>query len=277
MKGWIALDIDGTITLDRYSVPPRVIAYLKNLHIQGWKIAFATGRAFVFARLALHQFDFPFLLLPQNGSVAIQMPSQTSLFKKYLHRDKIELIEEAFQGFDTDYLVYSGFENQDRCYWRPARFSLPDRDYIKELQNREKETWGSVDSFDWDLLSTFPLIKGFGPHDQMKMIAERLNRSNQFQVAHIRDPFHSSYTILLITDREASKGNSLKEIFHILGRGQKVIAAGDDENDQSLLEVADVKIAMAHAPSSLQQMAHLIAPPTADEGIIHALQMGIGI
>jgi hydroxymethylpyrimidine pyrophosphatase-like HAD family hydrolase len=54
-----------------------------------------------------------------------------------------------------------------------------------------------------------------------------------------------------------------------------VIAAGDDENDISLLMAADTKIAMAHAPESLQQVATFIAPPTKDQGIIKALQMAL--
>ena len=60
-KGWIALDIDGTITLDKYSVPDPVIAYLRELNSSGWKIALATGRAFCFAKIALEKFNFPFV------------------------------------------------------------------------------------------------------------------------------------------------------------------------------------------------------------------------
>jgi hydroxymethylpyrimidine pyrophosphatase-like HAD family hydrolase len=58
-----------------------------------------------------------------------------------------------------------------------------------------------------------------------------------------------------------------------MGRGEKVITAGDDENDMSLFQVADIKIAMSHAPERLKEKADLIAPPTQDCGIIHALEM----
>jgi hypothetical protein len=54
-----------------------------------------------------------------------------------------------------------------------------------------------------------------------------------------------------------------------------VIAAGDDENDISLLNAADTKIAMSHAPEALQQVADFIAPPTKDCGIIKALQLAL--
>ena len=70
-KGWIALDIDGTITLDKYSVPQPVIDYLGSLSRSGWRIALATGRPYAFASMALSKFDFPYVFLVQNGSAGL--------------------------------------------------------------------------------------------------------------------------------------------------------------------------------------------------------------
>src|SRR5690606_28845072 len=102
MKGWIALDIDGTITLDKYSVPKPVTDYLRDLHRNGWKIAMATGRPFRFASMALSEFDFPYVFLCQNGSVALEMPSRNILFKRYLSWDAIGLIEKAVEVTGSD-------------------------------------------------------------------------------------------------------------------------------------------------------------------------------
>ena len=109
----------------------------------------------------------------------------------------------------------------------------------------------------------------------MDLIAGRLKALGSFEVAKIRDPFEAGTYILLVTDSKASKGLSLSRVLQLKGRGATVIAAGDDENDISLLNVADIKIAMAHAPESLQQVATFIAPPTEELGIIHALQIAI--
>jgi hypothetical protein len=272
-KGWIALDIDGTITLDKYSVPEPVIQYLRELSLSGWRIALATGRAFCFASLALEKFDFPFILLPQNGSVALEMPAKKALFKSYIAARLLGAVEQAFQGFDSDFVVYAGYDRGDRCYWRPHRLSPEDLQYLEDLQKREKETWEVVDRFDPAKIADFPLIKCFGHPHRMKILAERLRSTGLFQVSQIRDVFHENYYILLVTDIGTSKGASLKKVFQILGRGPQVIAAGDDENDISLLEVADVKIAMSHAPETLQEIADFIAPPTKEHGIIRALQM----
>lgn len=274
-QGWIALDIDGTITLDKYSVPQEVIDFFRALHAKGWQFVFATGRPFKFASIALQKMDFPYLLLPQNGSVAFEMPVKKPLFTSYIPKASLPFIEEAYQGIDSDFIIYAGYEKDDACFYRPKRFVKEELTYLSELAARQKEEWHALDDFKKLPLDAFPLIKCFGPQVRMRRVEERLKRSGQFEVAHIRDPFTEGTFILLITDKQASKGKSLAKILTLKGRGKCVVAAGDDENDISLLEVADIKIAMDHAPKPLTDMATFVAPPTKQNGIIQALELAL--
>ncbi len=274
-KGWIALDIDGTITLDKYSVPKEVSTYLRDLNREGWSLVLATGRPFAFANMALTDFDFPFIFLPQNGSVALEMPSKKLLFKSYIPAASLPFLEEAYTGIDSDFLIYTGYDQGDFCFWRPKKFSPEEKEYLVDLQMRQKEKWREVEHFNDLPLDAFPLIKCFGNNERLSTIEKRLRASGKFEVAKIRDPFVEGMFLILVTDIHTSKGKSLLKVLEMKGRGERVIAAGDDENDKSLLEVADIKIAMAHAPESLQRVATFIAPPTQDKGIIQALQLAI--
>lgn len=275
MRGWIALDIDGTITIEKYSVPKEVIRYLDGLQREGWSLALVTGRPFAFAKKAIENFAFPFVFICQNGSIALEMPERKVIFKSYISKDLIPLLEEAYEGIEGDYLIYAGFEHGDFCFWRPHLFSQDEMQYVKDLQTRQNEEWQAVD-FKSLPIDDFPLVKCFGSDSQMMKVAERLKKMGKFEVANIRDPFALGIRILLVTAANTSKGKSLSKLFELRGRGDLVIAAGDDENDISLLESADVKIAMAHAPESLVKVADFIAPPTEYCGIIHALQLAIG-
>lgn len=274
-QGWIALDIDGTITLDKYSVPEPVTASLRKKHAAGWNIAIATGRPFRFAMMALSKFDFPFVLLPQNGSLALEMPSKNIIFKRYLPWKAIRSIEQASEGIESDFVIYTGIEKDDACYVRSHRFARSEWPAMEAWQERQKEQWQEVEQFTRELVPHFPLAKCFGSWATMEIIARRLRAMHRFQTALMKNPFDPDCAIILITDAKASKGFSLEEVVEIKGRGSLVIAAGDDENDLSLLTMADVKIAMSHAPSSLKDLAHIVAPPTEEMGIIHALEMAI--
>ncbi|MBM3183921.1 MAG: hypothetical protein FJZ64_01275, partial [Chlamydiae bacterium] len=164
-KGWIALDIDGTITIEKYSVPRPVRAFLKEKVSEGWNLAIVTGRTFHFASMALSEFDFPYVLLPQNGTIAIQMPEKKILFTRYMSEKMIAQIEKAYEGIPSDFLVYAGFEKKDHCYFRKERFPKEQEGAIREWQERQKETWEAVSEFPLEKLTSFPLAKGFGSFD----------------------------------------------------------------------------------------------------------------
>jgi HAD superfamily hydrolase (TIGR01484 family) len=266
MEGWIALDIDGTITRDKYTVPEPVVQYLRQKVADGWHLALATGRSKKFASFALEKFDFPYFFLPQNGSIVLQMPGDQVIEKNYIDSTDLILIDHAFEGISSDYIVYSGSEKGDTCSYRTGRFSPDDLKYMAAIQEREKETWQTVACFE----EKTPVVKCFGPAPRVQLLEKRL--SPYFQVSVIRDPFIPEIFVLLVTNRIVSKGLSLSRLFEKFGRGKRVIAAGDDANDASLFAIADFNIAMAHAPAALQEQADYIAPPTAEYPIIEALK-----
>lgn len=275
MKGWIALDIDGTITLEKTSVPYSVIDCLRSYQKEGWQIVFATGRPFAFTMQAFSNFDFPYFLILQNGSATVSMPERQMVNRSYLPVSCIQWIEKAYNGVDGDFLIYSGIERGDFCYYRPHRFQSKEKIYLEQLQKRQKESWKEVNDFKSIQIDSFPLIKCFGTLDQMSFLASRLN--DHFQTSLIQDPHEKNTTLLLITASNVTKGKALKFLLTKYGRGSKVIAAGDDLNDISLLEQADVKIAMPHSPDALKNLATFIAGPTKDLGIIHALKRAIDV
>ena len=41
-RGWLALDIDGTLTDQTHIVPEEVVNYLKELHAKGWEVFIIT-------------------------------------------------------------------------------------------------------------------------------------------------------------------------------------------------------------------------------------------
>ena len=189
MKGWIALDIDGTITVDKYTVPtPCNYVFYTSSKSSGWNIAIATGRSFVFASMALSDFDFPYALIVQNGSAVLQMPDKKILYKKYLPASYYPCSgKKLFEGIDGSFLVYSGCEKGDFCYYKPKDLSLKQQAYVQQLQLREKEPPRPLSSF--EELADTPLIKCFGSEKQMLALAETLRQTGLFQVAFIRDPF----------------------------------------------------------------------------------------
>lgn len=274
MKGWIALDIDGTITDDLHDVSSEVAVYFKSLVAEGWQFVFITGRIFSLAHSALKRFDFPYFLAVQNGADILEMPAKRLVHRSYFTSDVIGQIQEAYLGEKEDFLIYAGYERGDFCFFRPARFSPTLLSYLNQLRKLSPEPWQAVENFNFDPHMSFPLIKCLGNRHTMEKIHLSLNKNSALHVTMIRDPFCEELYLNLITDARASKGEAL----NLLTKNHKrIIAGGDDFNDLSMLRLASTRIVMATAPKELLELADIVAPPASQLGIIPALKKAVAL
>ena len=271
MNGWIALDIDGTVTDARHSIPVAVRSYLKKLVQEKWNVMFLTGRTFAYSFSALKELDFPYTLAVQNGADILKMPEKRILFQNYLAASILPEMEQIYKGRKEDYLIYAGVEHGDFCYYRPKRFSPELLAYLEEIKALSPEPWKAMDSFTFSHETRFPLIKCLGKEEEMREVQKKLQKSAALQVSLIRDPMTQELFLNLITGREATKGKALQR----LGSKGKIIAAGDDRNDLSMFEVANVSIAMETAPQEVLDRADLIAKNASQQGIIAALEQAL--
>lgn len=277
--GWIALDIDGTITDKTHHAPREVIEYLHQLEKKGWDIIFITGRTFSYAWRVVKEFDFPYYLAVQNGADILCMPQKQLVARRYLDHKAIPFLENAYRGEKEDFLLYAGFDNRDFCYYRPHRFSPSLKQHLNKLMSLSSEPWKSMETFEFDTEASFPLAYCLGNKEGMQRVDALLQTFPELSSTMIRDPLSGGEIyLILVTSKEATKGNALNLIKETMGDGGPVIAAGDDLNDVSMLERADVKIVIGTAPKQMHPMATILADHTPDQhAIIGALEKAIAI
>lgn len=275
-RGWIALDIDGTITDATHRVPAEVVDFLQSLYEVGWELIFITGRSFSFAEMALHVFAFPYYLALQNGADILHMPTKRLVARNYLTLSSIEQIEKAHLGIPEDFIIYTGYEHGDFCYYRPKKFSHAMLQHLHKIMPLSLEPWQEVDHFQFEESEHFPLIKCLGVRTEMERLNERLNAYPSITTTLIRDPLDNDRIYLnLVTSVEATKGKALERAMKESGLRGYIIAAGDDLNDLSMLAVADCKIVMENAPLQMHAHADILAPAGHKRGIIPALQEAV--
>jgi Cof subfamily protein (haloacid dehalogenase superfamily) len=274
-KGLIALDIDGTITTDMQDIPQDVIAYLTHLHEQGWAFVFITGRTFDFGYRILKALPFHYFYAVQNGAILLDMPDKKILSKKYLDRSIISRLEKICAEEQTDFVVFAGYEYDNQCYYRPDHFSEELKNYMEARCRAFHETWTALESFDQLPMDEFPSTKSFGTLIPAQRLAQKMETELNLHVPVIKDPFSSDYYVIQATREDVNKGQVLCDLRKLFGFTGKTIAAGDDLNDISMFEQADIIIAMGTAPSMLKDMATIIAPSAEEQGIIVGLKQAI--
>ncbi len=271
-KGTIALDIDGTITNREHLIPDGVVTYFENLHKEGWQFIFVTGRPFSFAMMALAKLNFPYHLALQNGADLLEMPTKKHVARSYLEISVVEFLDELYEGNEGDFIVYSGYEKGDFCYYRPDRFSLEMQGYLKEVEKFSSSPWKPLKTFEIKEQSTFPLIKCIGTKEMLEAFNQKLLPIEGLKTTLIKDPISPAFYLILITHTNADKGIAVKTFMEKYRLTRPLITGGDDNNDIPLLKVGDVRIAMDGAPDALQNIAHIIAPPADRMGIIDAIE-----
>lgn len=272
MRGLIALDIDGTVTDFGSDIPAEVVAYLGQLVSSGWNIIFITGRTFTDGHRILKELPFPYFFSVQNGAITLSMPEQRIIAKCLLDKQIFPLMEKICKDEPTDFVIFAGFEHHDNCYYRSKYFSDELLHYLKRRSDAFNSVWYDLPSFEDIPLINFPSLKCFGKFESASRISNRIENEIGLHAPLIKDPFQNNYYVVQATHPTVSKGAALKELMHQIAHRGPVIAAGDDNNDQTMLDEATIKIIMSTAPSQLLATAHIIAPPASEQGIIKGLQ-----
>jgi Cof subfamily protein (haloacid dehalogenase superfamily) len=274
-KALIALDIDGTLAPMKEPIPAAVAEYLNGVMAEGHQIVFLTGRTFTFARPMLKLMREPFYLAVQNGAAVVELPSKKVVYSKYLSKDILGELDRIFEGASNDYLIEGGVEEGDHCFYRSQRHTEEQLEYIRFRYQLSKENWIDTPSFQEAGIEAFPLIKCFGEKTFVDRIAQEINRKLDLHMPVILDPFKEKGYIAMGTHPQVSKGQSMQALQNLLGSHHFLIAAGDDNNDESMIEAADFGIAMETSPESVLAKADFIAPSAKKQGIIPALNTAL--
>lgn len=274
MKGILALDIDGTLTDDFHFVPAEVVAYLAKL-AKEWQIFFVTGRSFQWAHAAVENMPFPYYFAVQNGALILKMPSQKIVSKQYLDCSIFAEMDKICADEPTDYVIYSGFENDDICYFRPSRFSPYLLTYLQKRVAALREFYQPVESFLTIPSLLLPSVKCFGVPESARRIAAKMQIMLGLHVSAVSDPFDDQFMVAQATHPNVSKGRALETVKSFYASPPIIISAGNDYNDESMFAASDIRIVMGNAPADLFKQADIIAPSVKEMGIIKGLSDAI--
>lgn len=275
-QGIIASDIDNTLTAKNHLIPDEVINYLTTLQKAGWILLFVTGRTFSFAYRSLDKFSVPYHLCMQHGAEILKMPEKKILHQLFVPMDIVKSLEEIYKDYESDFLLYAGFEKGDLCYYRPDRFTPKMQKYMEKLQTVAAKPWVTYESLDELEQKSFPMIKGVGEYHQMDEIRRKILKKHDLHVVVMRDVIDIDYSLLLINHPNVNKGRAVKGLIEEYGwQGLPVIAAGDDYNDIPLLGIGNVRIAMESHSSALNDLADIRGKSSEEHGIIDALEEAI--
>lgn len=265
MIKFVGLDLDGTLLNEKHEISNENKEIIDNLKQLGIKVVLASGREIESMIWASNELGLDTPLIALNGAIVTDNTGEKILFDKSLNLNKIkDLFIDLYNDgrfmliFFKDEVIAT--DNNDDYYNLFIKYSnvIPRRvnDVVKYLEDNNL----------WNLV--YKII--FSDEEEVLInlrddIKEKLDEDYTLTFSM---PFY-----LELYDSHVSKGNALDFVAKMYDiKSDEIMAIGDGENDLSMIELAEVGIAMENAPDYIKERANYVTSSNIDNGVFHAIK-----
>ena len=249
----VVFDLDGTLVDDKLVIDNRDMESIQEARHRGMEITLATGRTFQSALPYIRELQIVVPVILCNGAAIVDPATEKILYQRKLSKGSAAFILEEARHTNLDCLLYRDPLTSCPCVgWLTPIL----RDYIllEGLHCAEVNDLQEV-------VHSCPPIKMQIVGDEDALLTVKKSYGRRFpQVS------------LLMTQKDyleampagVSKGAALVKLSTLLQVPlSKIVAFGDSVNDEELLALAGLGIAMAGAPEALKKAADATAPGVA--------------
>ena len=263
----IAMDLDGTaLQTDRCSFSPRLIAALEEAHNRGIAIAVVTGRQYTMLPPAVQNHPvWENLVVLCNGAQIRKLSTGECLYKKDISREALRKLLELSRKleipveFSINGVLYLTQESLDQQQGLPQLHF-----HVNTILANHGNVVPSLDPCCEMAVEkcNFPYIP---PH--LHAQAEELLKDISVSAVW------SSPTSMEITHPDAKKGIALEALCNLLNIPlENTMAMGDSGNDESMLKMAGLGIAMGNAPDFIKAVADGVTESNEHDGAAIAIE-----
>ena len=240
----LCVDLDGTLLRNDKTISKKQIDAINELNENDVLFSISTGRPAKGIQKYLDCFNRTMPLTLFNGSLVELYPSKKVLYECKLNPIDAKFIIEFLNKGNLPFIYYS---NGDLYYKDETdRIML----YIK-FSNLSPIKINDISEIDYKNVIK---VIWFLNKDE-----EPLYDLNIFNNLKETTTIRSDYKYYEFINADASKGNSLKIIQDYYKiKDEDVIAVGDEENDISMIERANIGVAMKNSRDSVKAVANYI-------------------
>ena len=252
-------DLDGTFLTDDKQITSENREAMNQLLSKGHKAIITTGRPLPSAVIQAQKLGLTeegCYLIAYNGGVLYDTYHETVLFEKLLPKEYVlQIADEAnrrkihIQAYDRERVLV-----EPRC----------DNDIVRFYCGRIDMEFGVIDSFS-SLKETPAKLLLIDRHN--KAVLEDMQGWIRNHFDEVIDCFFSCDEFLEIMSKHLNKGNGLRMMADHLGIDIKdTIAAGDAENDLSMIRAAGIGCAMINGSKIVKDSADYITQADNNHG-----------
>jgi hypothetical protein len=239
-------DLDGTLLSQDSSLPQEAVEFLRALSGRA-KVTLATGRSLTSTRPYLRRLGITTPAILYNGAVVIDPVSERPLFVRRIPKELALKVLEVVRGFPVHPQVYRKVEDP---WIDVAKIATPIQRFLAKEGLPAREV-GDLRKAVFQAPIKFLIV---GEPGVLPALEQAL-RSEVPEVSVVR----SETEYVEVLPPGVSKGEALAWLCNRLGvPPSRVVAVGDQRNDLTMIELAGLGVAMAHAPEEVRTRADLV-------------------
>ena len=269
----ILLDIDGTLTNDQKVITPRTRDSLLAAQEKGVVLVLASGRTATGLSTYAKDLDLAHhngVLVCYNGAKSLNCQTGEVYFEQALTVDQGKRVLEHMKNFEVAPVIDHG----EYMYVNDVFFELPNQDKFPHMiiqYEGHSNNFLLCEKRDLAEFCDFPLNKILNAGDPAYLQEHWREMAAPFEgelTSMFTAPVYFEFTPLGV-----DKVRALKDTFAVLGIEQsEVMSFGDAQNDLTMIEWAQIGVAMGNAVDAVKEKADYVTFDNNSDGIAHALE-----
>lgn len=268
-----ATDLDGTLLDNNARLSATTIQGLRRLYQQGALVTFVTARTPATVQPILEQAmpTVPGVVMTGAG---IWNPTKRDFeYIQYMEPQMVHAIAEICQrhGLCPFHYAKPDGSNCLQVYHDCSELNPLERNFVDERTINDLKHFNlGMRAPEYADTHTVLFFSMDAP-DIIKAAAREIQEKTACYASWYPDTYNPGMSLLEVFAPGVSKANGVKRLQQMLG-ADRLIAFGDNLNDISLLQVADLAVAVDNAHSELKAVAHKVIGPNFTDSVVKFIE-----
>lgn len=256
-------DLDGTLLNNGSFVSDLSAHILSELASEGTLFTVATARtpATVVPLMAATAAPLPFIVF--TGAATFDRRTMSYLHPRFIAPDKSATLLRLFSDYGVNPFIYR-FDSEgmlvvahDRQMTEVEEEFYHERTHLKLKRFTFNPVEPAADTI---------LCFAMGPTEQVLPLSDAIAATGQYSHSCYPDIFHPEISIIEVFDIGVSKASAITAMANRI-EADRIVVFGDNLNDLTMMEIADVAVAVANAQPAVRAAADVVIGPNYDDSV----------
>lgn len=257
-------DLDGTLLSPEPAITEHTADIINSLISKGMYFTYATARSVYSAVPITASLNINVPCMFMNGVSIYDIESKSYIKNEFILSDASEEVLRSFERHGIRCFMYRIDDGDLTCYYSKITSKVM-RSFAEVRKNHYKKPFIQVERLADFANDDTVYFTTTGPHDELYPVKCEIEKISGIDHAFYLDVYNGEWYLEIFSEK-ASKANGIRFLRERFGFDE-VVAFGDNLNDLSMFEAADVRIAVGNAKEELKSAADIVIGTNADNGV----------